>query len=173
MIGSTADSSLADVINATVTRAKDQAWHKENTQDILPVSGAAKALQQARQKGYQVVYLALAAEKPTDYRKMRDWVRYWTKGTAPFPEGVVLSRFTLPGPDQDSRPWQKTALLLDSLFALPKEEGKHLAIAATIEVAQQLHAAGLRTLYLGAGEDLPPEVQRLPSWEEVRRLFEK
>jgi hypothetical protein len=50
---------------------------------------------------------------------------------------------------------------------------KHLAIAGTIDVAQQFHAAGMRTLYLGAGDDLPGDVQRLPSWEEVGRFLEK
>jgi hypothetical protein len=163
-------------IDDTLTQGKDQAWRKDNSQDIIPVPGAAEALQQAKENGYEIVYLAVAADRPTLYKKMVGWVRYRSAvGSPPIPTGAVLSRFTLPWADQDHRPWQKTAELLAKRFILPKAEdsAKHFAIAGTIDVAQQFHAAGLRTLYLGAGDDLPGDVQRMPGWEEVRHWLEK
>jgi hypothetical protein len=162
-------------IDDTLTPSKDQAWRKQNSQDISPAPGASEALQQARERGYEIVYLALAADRPSLYQKMRGWVGYQTAdGLGPFPPGVVLSRFTLTRADPDQRPWQKTAELLASRFVLPKTNAsQHLGVAGTIDVAQQFHAAGLRTLYLGAGEDVPTGVERLPGWEEVRRALEK
>jgi hypothetical protein len=161
-------------IDETLTPSKDHAWRKENSQNIVPVPGAAEALQQVKDKGYEIVYLALAADRPTVYKKVRGWMGYQSAvGTSPLPAGTVLSRFTLPWADQDHRPWQKTAELLGKRFVLPKAGpiSKHVAIAGTIDVAQQFHAAGLRTLYLGAGEDLPADVQRLPDWQEVARTL--
>ena len=73
----------------------------------------------------------------------------------------MIGRFTLPGLERDKRPWQKVGEALAGKFVLPKtdEIAGHIAIAGTIDVAQQFHAAGLRTLYLGAGEDLPAGVR--------------
>jgi hypothetical protein len=156
-------------IDETLTHAKDQSWRNENIHDIVPVPGAAETLREAHQQGYEIVYLALAADRPTLYQKMRGWVRHRTaEGSAPFPLGVVLGRFTLPEAEQDSKTWQKTAARLAHLF-----EGRHVAVAGTIDVAQQFHAAGCRTLYLGAGDDLPAAVERVPGWKEVRHALEK
>jgi hypothetical protein len=162
-------------INDTLTRSAVPAWQQDNIQDIVPVPEAAEALQQIREQGYEIVYLALAANRPTLYQKMRGWINHWSAaGTPPLPAGVVLSRFTLSGADQDRRPWQQTAELLKKKF-VPKADDKlqHAAIVGTIDAAQQIHAAGVRTLYLGAGEDLPGTVQRVASWEDVKRLLEK
>jgi len=163
-------------IDGTLTSTKDQDWNHEKIQDIILVAGAAEALQEIHNKGYEIVYLALAAEEPALYQKMRGWVRHQTvTSVPPFPPGAVMSRFSLPSRDS-IKPWQKTGERLNRLFVLPQDGGavtKHLAIAGTIAVAQQFTAAGLRTLYLGAGEDISPKVQRVTSWEEVRRILEK
>jgi hypothetical protein len=159
-------------IDDTLAPSKDQVWRKQNSQDINPTPGAAEALQQAKDSGYEIVYLAMGADRPSLYQKMRGWVGYQTvAGPAPFLPGVVLSRFTLARGDSDQRPWQRAAELLATRFV--PEMSKHVGIAGTIDVAQQFHAAGLRTLYLGAGEDVPAGVERLPGWEEVRRALEK
>lgn len=161
-------------IDATLTRTNDQAWRKDNIQDIEVMTGAAEALHEAHTKGYEIVYLALAADRPTLYQKMRGWVRHRSaQGAVPLPNGVVLGRFTLPGVEQETRPWHKTGEHLRKQFVLAEQNARHLAIAGTIEVAQQLHAAGFRTLYLGPGEDLPPGAQRVPGWDDVRRVVER
>jgi hypothetical protein len=159
-------------LNGTLTHAQNETWDKESISEMVPLSGAAEGLEQIRKKGYQVVYLALAAHRPTIYQKMRLWVRYWSaEGT--FPDGVVLSRFALPRGDQAAKPWQKTGELLGSTFILPQGEKRHLAIAGTSDVARQFHAAGLRTLYLGAGEELSEGIERAAGWEEGRRVLEE
>lgn len=159
-------------IDSTITPAKEQAWRQVSIQNIGVVAGAAEALQEARSAGYQVVYLALSADKPTLYQKMRGWVRdRGADGTPPLPSGAVLGRFTLPEPDQAAKPWQKTAQRVLTTLPAPKEG--HIAIAGTIDVAQQLHAAGLRTIYIGPGADLPPEVRRVAGWDDVRQEIAK
>ncbi len=158
----------------TLTRTKNPSWRHDSIQDIVPVAGAAEALQEARKMGYEIIYLALAVERPTVYQRVRGWVRHRSaEGTSPLPSGVVVSRFTLPFPEVN-RPWQKAAEHFAKLCVVPPDgPPRHLAIAGTIAVAQQFHAAGWHTLYLGAGEDLAATVQRVPGWEEVRRLLEK
>jgi hypothetical protein len=163
-------------IDGALTAAKDQAWRTENSEDISPMPGAAGALRSARERGYALVYLAVAADRPTLYQKMRGWVAYHsTAGAEPLPAGVVLGRFTLPGPDSEDLLWQKTAAVLAQRFALRKEGNTpgHVAIAGTIDAARQLHAAGMRTFYLADGEDLPADVRRVPGWEGVRRALEE
>src|SRR5262249_41889778 len=104
----------------TLTQQKDQAWRNENSQDLMPAPGAGEALRQARDDGFEIVYLAMAADRPTLYQKMRGWLAYQSvAGATPFPAGAVLSRFTLPGTDQDPRPWQQAAELLAKRFVLP------------------------------------------------------
>jgi hypothetical protein len=123
-----------------------------------------------------IVYLALAADRPTLYLKMRRWVREWSAvETSPLPAGVVLSRFDLPKSDQEVRPWQKAGELLRSKFHLPQggKAPSHVAIAGTIDAARQFQAAGLRTLYLGAGGELLERIERVAGWEEMRRVLEK
>jgi hypothetical protein len=162
-------------LEGTLTHVlRDEAWQKESISEIAPMSGAAQALKEMRMHGYQVVYLALAARQPTIYQKMRLWVRYWGEEGS-FSPGVVLSRFALEGGDRMAKPWQKTAELINSKFILPKEKkpARHVAIAGTIDAARQFHAAGLHTLYLGTGEELPEEIERAAGWEEGRRLLEK
>jgi hypothetical protein len=161
-------------LEGTLTHVRDEAWQKEPISEIVPVSGAAQALEDMRTQGYQVAYLAIAADRPTIYHKMRQWLHYWSaEGT--FPDGVVLSRFALERGDRVAKPWQTTAELINSKFILPKDKkpARHVAIAGTIDAARQFHAAGLRTLYLGTGEELPEEIERAASWEEGRRILEK
>jgi hypothetical protein len=162
-------------IDDTLTPAAAPAWQQDNVQDIVPAPGAAEALQTARDQGYEIVYLALATDRPTVYQRLRGWVNHWSAaGMPPLPTGIVLSRFTLPPADQDKRPWQQTAERIKRKFTPPpQDKPQHLAITGTIDAAQQIHAAGVRTFYLGAGEDLPAAVQRVAGWEEVRRLLEK
>jgi hypothetical protein len=161
-------------LEGTLTHARDEAWQKESISEIAPVSGADMVLEEMRTQGYQVVYLALAADRPTIYHKMRQWLHYWSaEGT--FPDGVVLSRFALERGDRVAKPWQTIAELINSKFILPKEKkpARHVAIAGMIDAARQFHSAGLRTLYLGTGKELPEEIERAAAWEEGRRILEK
>lgn len=146
-----------------------------NSADVIPMQGTRPALEEVRKKGFAIVYVALRTNRPADYQKMRDNLRRWNDSYGGFPEGALLSQFNLPEPDAGKRPWQKTGEMLAHRFPLPKAENavEHIAIAGTIDVAQQFHAAKLRTFYLGSGEDLPPGVRRLKSWEDVSPALEK
>ncbi len=156
-------------IEDTLTPTTAQAWQTEGIVDIAPKTGAAEALGEARKSGYDIVYLALAADRPLQYQKMRGWVRYRSsEGTPPLPDGAVLSRFTLPEQDQQTNSWRKTVEMLAGRVVAPA-----MAIAGTVEVARQFHAAGVRTLYLGAAGELPKDVERVAGWEQVVPLFEK
>jgi hypothetical protein len=143
--------------------------------DAIPMQETTPALEEIRKKGFAIVYLALRTNRPADYQKMRDKLRRWNDAFGAFPEGALLSQFNLPGTDADKRPWQKVGEMLVNRFPLAKTEKafEHIAIAGTIDVAQQFHAAKLRTLYLGSGEDLPAGVRRLKSWEDVPPALEK
>jgi hypothetical protein len=166
-----ADTPLCLVqFEETLTPANDQTWLGANPNDVVPKEGAAAALTQLRDKGYAIVYLALGANHGGPYQKMRDWLhRQGSEGASPLPDGAVLSRFALAGQDADKKPWQKAAQTLAGRFVVPKaaDARGHIAIAGTIDVAQQFHAAGLRTYYLGAGEDLPAGVNRVKGWEDI------
>jgi hypothetical protein len=161
-------------IEGTLTSSNAEDWRSGNIRDILPKPGTAEALEEVRTRGYEVVYLALAADEPTLYQKMRAWVQHQSIAGS-LPAGAVLSRFTLPPADRDKKPWQQTAERLGSRFASPAagEQLKHLAMAGTIDAARQFHAARLRTLYLGSGDDLPAGIERLPGWDEVRQIMKK
>ena len=160
-------------VEETLTSAKEQAWQNENTLDITPMPGAGAALQQARRKGYQIVYLAVGADRATLYQKMRGWVRHrGAEGPTSLPPGPVLGRFTLPAAEQGGKLWQRSAAQLQTLFPQAKGAEPHLAIAGTVAAAQQFHTAGLRTFYLGTGEDLPQGVERFASWAEIEQRLE-
>src|SRR5207249_6343383 len=70
-------------IDNTLTRAKDQAWRTESIQGIVAVPGAADALREVRQGGYEIVYLALAADRPSLYQKMRGWAHHRSAEATP------------------------------------------------------------------------------------------
>src|SRR5262249_25247742 len=89
------DTSLLLVdVQSTLSSAKAEDWQRKNPLEIKPIAEAANALQTARQKKFQVVYLALAADRPLAYRKVRGWLENQVNGKNPFPAGPVLGRMT-------------------------------------------------------------------------------
>ncbi|MBI3411892.1 MAG: hypothetical protein HY040_26475 [Planctomycetes bacterium] len=161
------NSRLALVqIENTLTLAREETWIKENTLDIPPMKGAADALRRLEAGGFHIVYLALAAEEPFLYQKMRGWVRVQSGDPSPFPVGPVLSKLTMVR--DANKPWQIVGAELQEKFA-----GPHVAVVSAIDAAQQLHAAGLDVYFLGKSDDLPAGVRRVESWAELRGLVGK
>ncbi|MCI0638683.1 MAG: hypothetical protein L0Y72_27140 [Gemmataceae bacterium] len=158
-------------IEETLTQAGEENWRKDNLLDIQAVSDAGGVLQALKKKGFQIVYLALGAERPLAYQKMRGWIRHQQTQPAGFPPGPVLGRFA-PLKDQGGKVWQTAAERVKEQF--PEDKARpHIAIAGSIDVAQQLHAAGIGVYYLGEGRDLPADVRRAPNWAELRLLLER
>jgi hypothetical protein len=153
-------------IEQTLTPARDSNWENDDLLDIRAAAGAAETLAALEAAKYHVTYLALDADRPLFYQKMRRWVTIRTRaGPVRFPAGPVLARFPL---KQDAKPWQQTAAVLKEKYA-----GPHLAIAGTIDAAQQLHAAGFTVYFLGQGQNLPQGIERLEGWAELRRIIAK
>jgi hypothetical protein len=162
-------------IEKTLSSASDDTWRIENVHDIAAEIAAAPALEVIANKGYQIVYLTLA-DQPILYQRMRGWVRLQSaEARPPFPSGPVISRFQVPWADHDRHPWQKTAERLAQRFPLPQGGAiaRHLALAGTIDVARQFHAADWQTVYVGVEGDLPAGVGRANGWESVPRTLEK
>ncbi|MCI0378928.1 MAG: hypothetical protein L0215_15075 [Gemmataceae bacterium] len=158
-------------IEETLTQAGEENWRKDNLLDIQAVAQSGTTLQMLKKKGHQIVYLALGADRPLGYQKMRGWIRHQQTQPAGFPPGPVLGRFAS-AQDQGSKAWQRAAEQVKEQF--PEEKARpHIAIAGTIDVAQQLHAAGIRVYYLGDGRDLPGDVRRAPNWPELRLMLER
>ena len=153
-------------------------WTTENMHAIRAAPGAAQALADIAGKGYQLVYLTLT-DRVTSYQRMRGWVRrQCAESRPPFPAGPVVSRFHLPWADHNEQPWRKTAERLARRFPeVPQAAGVartgHLALALTPEVAKQFHAAGWRTVFIGADNDLPAGIVRVAGWPNVSVVVTK
>lgn len=149
---------LVDVPTLTAARAKD--WQTKNPLEIEPLPEAAKALQTMRKKKFQVVYLALAADRPLAYRKVRGWVENQVNGKNPFPAGPVLGRKTYVK-DGESAARQEILRGLKESF-----RGPVAAVVGQGEVAAECRAVRLVTILIGR-DAAPEDVLRVKSWAEV------
>ncbi len=149
---------LVDVPILSSASAGD--WQTKNPLDIKPLAEAAKALQIARKKKFQVVYLALAAERPLAYRKMRGWVENLVNGKNPFPAGPVLGRKAYDGADGESA---RQELLRSMKETFP---GALIALVGQGEAAAVCRGIGVDTILIGAA-DAPKDVVRVKTWAEA------
>jgi len=150
---------LVDV-QSTLSSAKADDWKKKNPLEIKPVAEAAKALQTARQKKFQVVYLALAADRPLAYRKVRGWVENQVHGKNPFPAGPVLGRTSYVADGE-------SAAHLEILRGLKESfSGPLAAVVGEREAAAVCRGIGVETILFGV-DDAPVDVLRVKSWSEV------
>jgi hypothetical protein len=162
-----ADSNLLLVcVEGTLSRFGVAEWDKANLNDVVPVPEAPKALQDARKRGFEVAYLALEAEKPAVYRKMRLWVHSRSgEGDSFLPEGPVLGRPDYSGDVGDA--CTKVLAGLKDRFT-----GRRVALTGDASSAARLRAAGWRTILVGDGEPLD-NIERIRSWDELGRVVEK
>jgi hypothetical protein len=141
--------------------ADDAAFRKANVFDLAPLARASAALRQALRRGYHVVYLATAADRPEHYLKLRGWLQQPSQtGELLFPDGPALGR-------DDYAEKANPAAVLQSLkqhFA-----GKLVGVVGRPEDARVYRAEGLSTFLIGDDADVPEKVQRLKSWEELAR----
>jgi hypothetical protein len=148
--------------DTTLTDAPISAWRRSIPADVRRPSESAEALQTARAKGYQIVYLALAVDEPLAYRKVRDWVQHRPPANQKrFPDGPVLGRPSYAG-DMDEG--QARHDLLDGLRQ--RFSGPLAGVARQARTAEAYRTAGLRT-YLVAEGEVPAGVTRLKTWAEL------
>ena len=152
---------LVDV-KATLSSASAADWEKKNPLDIKPVADAAKALQGARKKKFQVVYLALASDRALAYRKVRGWV---VNNRSLFPEGPVLGRKSYPSEESNAR--HEILRSLKETF-----RGPLVAVVGQEEAAAVCGAMGVHTILIGI-DGGPKEVVRVKSWREVPEKLPK
>lgn len=135
-------------------------WPAEPLLEIAPAAGAAQFLQEARRRGYQVVYVAADAERVSLHHKQRSWIRHGAAdGKPPFPAGPVLGRPRYDVPD--ALPW--TELLEDLKTRFP---GRIEAVVGTTAAASRAREAGVPVRQVGAAEAVPG-VPRHATWEEA------
>jgi hypothetical protein len=149
---------LVDVSTLSPATARD--WQTKNPLEIRPLAEAAKTLQTMQTKKTQVVYLALSADRPLAYRKVRGWVENQVNGKNPFPAGPVLGRKAYVA-DGESAARQETLRNLKENF-----RGRLLALVGQGEAAAVCRGLGLDTILFGA-DAAPEDVIRVKSWAEV------
>lgn len=149
---------LADIADA-LSPEPPAAWEKKIVLDIPPRPAASKALHEVAKRGYQVVYVAVAAPGPLTYRKYREWVLNLSGGAQPFPAGPVLGKYLFSMEESAAR----EKLLRD---VKGRFQGPLVALVGTGGAAAVCRAVGVRTLLLG-NDDAPKEVIRLPSLDKL------
>jgi len=155
---------LVDVDSALATASEDQ-WRKKKIGEIAPLAGAGDALRAARDKGSQVVYLALTPERAWLYRKMRSWVESKVAGQDAFPAGPVLGRSSY---DQDA------AAARHSLLGAIKTSfrGPLRVVTSADEMVAAAQAQGIKTILLGK-EAVPAGVTAAKSWADAAKHLGK
>jgi hypothetical protein len=143
--------------------AGDTQFHKQNLLALRPLGGAREALGEARAKGYQVVYLAVAPDGPADYRKLRGWLQRAEpqRGTT-FPEGPALGR---PVYSADAAAAAAQRAVLRALRS--KFRGALVAVAGRPADARVFAAEGVRAFLVGGKGELPENVRRVRAWAEL------
>lgn len=145
---------LVDVAS-TLSPEPAESWEEKNILDIPPLPGAGKALQEAAQLKFKVIYLAVPARSPLVYRKYRGWVMNQSMGKNIFPAGPVLGKSSYNQEESAAR----EAILrgLKDGFT-----GRMIAVVGTGRAAAVCRAVGVLTILLGP-EAAPEDVVRLPS----------
>jgi hypothetical protein len=153
---------------SALTDAPASAWRKRAPADIPRLSGAADALAKASARHYQVVYLAVAADRAPLCRKVRDWVQLRPPGKEKaFPDGPVLGRPAY-GDDMDEARARREVLgELQKRF-----KGPLAAVARQDKAARVFRESGLRTFLVMKEGEAPAGVIRVPSWAELADRLE-
>jgi hypothetical protein len=150
---------LVDV-QGTLSSAGAEDWQKKNPLEIRPVPEAAKALQVVRRKNFQVVYLAVSADRPLAYRKVRGWVENQVNGKDPFPAGPVLGRTEYVAEGE-------SAARQEILRGLKENFGRRVTVVVGQgDVAAECRGIGVDTILIGR-DAAPEDVRRVKSWAEV------
>jgi hypothetical protein len=122
------------------------------------VAAAASALKAAREKHYQIVYLAAGAGSPMVARKMRGWVE---QGERRLPDGPVLGQLSDGGERSPAAHWADVFAGLKQRF-----KGIVVGVAKDPGLAQALREGGTTTFLVGIA-DAPPGVTRVSSWADL------
>ncbi len=148
-----AQSNLAVVEAASLSKAGADDWARRNLLDLPAADGAALALRAMQERKYRVVYLAIEHEPAFAYRKMRGWLE---NQFVAFPPGPVVGGAAR---SRDER--QKLLRNLAGRF-----QGTHLYVTATPDHAQTARGEGLITILVGAHE-AANQIIAAKSWSEL------
>jgi hypothetical protein len=149
---------------SALTDAPPDAWRKLSAADIPRLAGAADALSRAQKEGrYQVVYLALRADRPPLYRKVRDWVQQVRPAgkEKPLPLGPVLGRPAYTDNQSEAAARKEVLGRLRTPF-----KGRRVAVTREAREAQAFRALGFEA-FLVAGGKAPAGVRGVASWAEL------
>jgi hypothetical protein len=157
-----AQTPLLLVAVDALAEAGDDAWVRAPIGTIAVRPAADKALQAARDRQYQVVYLAAGAGSPIVYRKMRGWVELKAQEQRVLPEGPVLGQLPAPGAAPAASNWAEVFADLKKRF-----RGPVVGVGKEVPLAEALRGAGATALVVGEGDQAPAGVTRLASWAEL------
>jgi hypothetical protein len=147
---------------AAVADAAPHAWQGSGLGDIPARQAAGEALQKARSKNYQIVYIAAGAPTPMAYRLMRAWVETKTQEPSPFPDGPILGRLPQSGAPA-ARDW-----IEDSKDLKRRWPGSFAAVAKDPRLAEVLRDAGATTFVLTEAGETPAETRHIRTWAELK-----
>jgi hypothetical protein len=140
-------------------------WDTTNPLDIPAQPRAAAALQAAKARGYQIGYLAVAAD-PLQYRKVRSWVQRQQAVAAGFPEGPVLGRLTYASKHDIGKARYERVHDVRSRFG---DQVTAIVRSSSANEANLANAA--RVIVVGDPVELP-NVLRAAGWDEVLPLLD-
>jgi hypothetical protein len=147
---------------AALADAGPDAWQGRLPVDAAPRPSAADALQAARAKNYQVVYLATGASTPLAYRLMRAWIERKSQDAGLFPDGPVLGQLPKGGPPV-ARDWAERLRELRS-----RRPGPFAAVAKDPHLAESLRDAGATTFLLTEAAETPANVTLIRTWGDFK-----
>ena len=118
---------------------------------------AAAKLSKAAQDGWQIVYLALAAATPSEFRAARDRLMRQPK----LPRGPILGRFHVPNVETSESARRELLQSIKTRFKGPQQ-----ALVGSTAAAQVSKEAGVSTILIGDA-DAPAGVLRVASWSDM------
>ena len=121
------------------------------------IEKAAPKLAEAAKDGWQIVYLALAASNPADFRSARERIARQPK----LPRGPVLGRFHALNVESAESARSELLQTIKKRFRGPLQ-----ALVGSAAAAQTAHGTGVPTLLIGNAPP-PANVPRVAGWHEV------
>jgi hypothetical protein len=155
---------VVDVDHALAAVDEDGLWAVNNL-DIRPQPGAAKALQQLKDK-YHIVYLSAGAYRPSRYNKLRAWLGM--RGQEAFPDGPLVARVCRAS-QPDAKAFRRAAL--EDLTA--RFSGPPVGVATGREEVRALHSAGLKAFLVGQSAKAPEGITMVKTWQELSKVLPK
>jgi hypothetical protein len=140
----------------------EKTFQKAHVTQVAPLPGVTEALVDARKRKYQIVYFAVAPDRPERYRKLRGWLQgRLPNGREIFPDGPALGRASY-ADDTD-----ETTATRDSLRALKRHFGRLVGVVGRPRDAKTFAKEGVKTILVAEDGEPRDGVKTVKSWQDV------